>query len=264
MNYFYISIKDITNGFLRLGLIQILGWQDVKQRYRRSTLGPFWLTLSMALTIGTMGLIFGKILNIPYKEFLPYLAAGMIIWAFISSTITEGCQSLIIAEPVIKQLPIPFSVYIFRVIWRNIVILFHNLIILPIVLILTSSSFTYIALLGIPGLLLVLVNLIWITLILGILCARLRDLPQIIVSILGIIFYLTPIIWMPNNLITLPYIELLNFNPFYHFIEVIREPILGRYPSASSWIFCLVSAFFGSILGMLALGYYRYRIVYWL
>src|SRR5438445_6358042 len=86
-----VAIADITAAVKRYPLVGMLGWQDVRQRYRRSALGPFWLTISMGVMIGTIGLVFGQIFNSPMREFLPFLAIGMILWTFISSVVTEGC-----------------------------------------------------------------------------------------------------------------------------------------------------------------------------
>jgi lipopolysaccharide transport system permease protein len=209
-------------------------------------------------------LIFGKILNIPYAQFLPYLSIGMISWGFVSTTITEGCQSFIIGEPVIKQMPLPFFIYILRIIWRNLTILSHTIVILPFTLALLPTPFSYISFLAIPGLLLVIVNLAWILLILAIVCARFRDLPQIITNLFQVIFYITPIMWMPSQIPDNSYLSLIFYNPFYHLIEVIRAPLLGNYPSTFSWWFCIISAIMGSFLGMIALGFYKKRIIYWL
>lgn len=264
MKIFSIAIKDISGGLARLGLIGVIGWQDVKQRYRRSVLGPFWLTISMGIMIGTIGAIFGKILNIPYAQFLPYLSIGMISWGFISTTITEGCMSFIIGEAVIKQIPLPFFIYILRIIWRNLTILGHNVVILPFTLFLLPAPFTLKSLLVLPGIFLVILNLAWIVLLMAIICARFRDLPQIISNLFQVIFYVTPIMWLPNNIIGIPYLDLLLYNPFYHFIEIIRAPLLGDYPSALSWWFCITSAIFGSLLSAAVLGFYKRRIIYWL
>jgi len=122
-----IALSDIAMATRRYFLVGMLGWQDVRQHYRRSALGPFWLTIAMGVMIGSIGVVFGQIFNSPMSEFLPFLAAGMIFWGFISSVITEGCTGFIAAEGIIKQLPIPLFVHILRVIWRNLLILAHNM-----------------------------------------------------------------------------------------------------------------------------------------
>src|SRR5690606_38293826 len=100
-------LKDISAAIREYSLVGMLGWQDVRQRYRRSVLGPFWLTISMGIMIFTIGVVFGHIFKTPMQEFLPFLAIGLILWGFISSVITEGCMGFIAAEGIIKQLPIP-------------------------------------------------------------------------------------------------------------------------------------------------------------
>ncbi len=255
---------DIAAAAKRYSLVGMLGWQDVRQRYRRSAVGPFWLTISMGVMIGTIGIVFGQIFNSPMKEFLPFLAAGMILWSFIATTVTEGCTSLIAAESIIKQLPIPLFVHVLRTLWRNILILGHNIIIFPLVLLAVQKPIGLEALLSIPGFVLLALNLAWISLILSVLCARYRDLAQIIASILQIAFYLTPIMWLPSLLPQRSSAYLLDLNPFYHLMQVVRAPLLGLDVSTLSWCVSGGMAVFGWGLAIMFYGYYKRRIAYWL
>lgn len=259
-----IALNDIKRALARHSLVGILGWQDVRRRYRRSTLGPFWLTISMGVLISTIGIVFGQIFKSPMTEFLPFLSVGLILWSFISTVVTEGCSGFISAEQIIKQLPIPLFVHVLRLIWRNILILAHNIVILPFVFLLMGKSLTILAFLSIPGLILGVVNLAWISLILGVLCARYRDLPQMVTSIIPVFFYLTPIIWMPSLLPQRAGVYLLNLNPAYHLIETIRAPLLGQSPTALNWLVSLSLAVVGWGLALLVYGRYKGRIAYWL
>jgi lipopolysaccharide transport system permease protein len=242
----------------------MLGWQDVRQRYRRSALGPFWLTISMGVMIGTIGLVFGQIFESSMSEFLPFLAAGMILWAFILSVLTEGCTGFISAEGIIKQLPLPLFVHIMRMIWRNVLILAHNIVILPVVFLVMGKAPSAIALLSIPGFVLVVINVTWAALILAVLCARYRDLPQIVNSVLQVIFYLTPILWMPKLLPQRAGLYLLDLNPFFHLLEIIRGPLLGEAPTATNWIVSIAVAVVGWVAALLLYGRFKSRIAYWL
>jgi ABC-type polysaccharide/polyol phosphate export permease len=259
-----IALCDITAAIKRYSLIGMLGWQDVRQRYRRSALGPFWLTISMGVMIGTIGVVFGQIFNTPEAEFLPFLAIGMILWAFISTSVTEGCVGFISAEGVIKQLPLPLFLHILRMIWRNSIICAHNVIILPIVYLVLSKSVSFVALLSIPGLLLLTINLIWVSLILAIVCARYRDLPQIINSILQVVFYVTPIMWMPGSLPKRTGGYLLDFNPVFHLLEIVRAPLMGQLPTAANWEVSAIIALVGWSIALVIYGSYKKRIAYWL
>ena len=259
-----IALSDITAATRRYSLVGMLGWQDVRQRYIRSVVGPFWLTISMGVMIGSIGVVFGQIFNAPMTEFLPFLAVGMILWGFMSTIVSEGCTGFIAAEGIIKQLSIPLFVHILRMIWRNVLILGHNIVIFPIVLLVVGKSLSLMAFISIPGFFLVVVNLTWLALILGVLCARYRDLPQIVGSIIQIMFYLTPIMWMPNLLPQRTGLYLLDLNPAYHLLEIVRSPLLGQLPTAMNWQVSLAMALIGWIMALLVYGRFKRRIAYWL
>lgn len=258
------ALADITDAIRRYSLIGMLGWQDVRQRYKRSTLGPFWITLSMGVMISTIGIVFGSIFQSPIKEFLPFLAAGMIFWSFTSSVVTDGCTGFIAAEGIIKQLPLPLSVHILRTIWRNTLILAHNLVIYPFVLLAVGKPLTCAALMSIPGFFVLVLNLTWVALILAILCTRYRDLPPIVGSILQVLFYLTPVMWMPNLLPERAGSYLLDLNPLYHLLALVRSPLLGQPPSTMNWFASAALASVGWVMALAVYGRYKWRIAYWL
>jgi lipopolysaccharide transport system permease protein len=263
-NSFSIAWLDLAAAVKRHALITLLAWQDIQQRYRRSSLGPFWLTLSMSVMIGAIGLVFSQVFKVPTHDFLPFIAIGIILWTFISSVITEGCTGFIVAENIIKQLPIPLFVHIFRMVWRNVLILGHNIVIFPIVLIIVGKPLGLIALLSIPGFVLATINLTWVALILATICARYRDMPQMVSSLIQVTFYLTPIIWMPQTISAHVSGYLLDLNPVYHLIEIMRAPLLGTMPTAINWLVSIAMAIIGSVLALVFYGNYRRRIAYWL
>ena len=256
--------NEILSALKQSSLVVTLGWHDIRGRYRRSAIGPFWLTISMGVMIASIGLVFGQFFKTPMDEYLPFLAAGIILWAFITGAINEGCTGFIEAEGMIKQLPIPLFVHILRVVWRNLLILAHNILILPLVLLVMGKGIGLEALLAIPGLLLVALCLSWVALLLAMLCARYRDLAQIVASVLQVAFYLTPIIWMPSLLPDRMGATFLQLNPFYHLLELIRAPLLGVVPSLTSWLVVLVIAIVGWGLTLLVFSRLRHRVAYWL
>lgn len=258
------ALSDIIAAVRRYQLVGVLGWQDIRQRYRRSALGPFWITIGMAVMITTIGVVFGQIFKTPLYDFFPFLAIGTILWSFISTVISEGGMGFISSEAIVKQLPIPLFVHILRMIWRNLLILAHNIVIFPLVLIAVGRPLEWVALVSIPGLCLTILNLGWISLLLGILCTRYRDLPQIVTSVLQVVFYLTPIMWIPKLLTSRAGAYLIDSNPFYHMLEVIRAPLLGELPTALNWTVSGGLAVLGWILALFVYGRYKHRIAYWL
>lgn len=261
---FEIAIDDLVRSIRALNLIGMLGWHDIKQRYRRSMIGPFWLTISMGVMIGTIGLVFGHIFKTPVNEYLPFLAVGMIIWTFVSSVINEGCLSFVNAEGMIKQLSLPLSVHMARVVWRNMLILAHNLVIIPLLFLVMGISFGWSLLLSVPGLVILTLNLTWMALVLGLVCTRYRDLPQVVASLMQVAYFLTPIMWMPTQMGSEGRFLLISMNPAYHAIEIIRAPILGQVPGYDSWLFSVGLGVAGWASTIWVLGRLKRRVVYWL
>jgi lipopolysaccharide transport system permease protein len=217
----------------------------------------------MLVMIGAMGFVFGTIFNSPMQEFLPFLAIGLIFWNYITSSLMEGSGAFVAYEAIIKQLPIPLMVHVARVIWRNTIILFHNFLIIPLLLVLFAKPLTLNMLLMVPGFILLVLNISWVSLLLALVCSRYRDLPQVISSLLQVVFYLTPIVWMPSLLPGRFGQTLLNLNPIFHLLEIVRAPILGINPSASNWMVSVGLLFFGWILTLAFYGRYKSRVAFW-
>ena len=255
---------DVRSALAKHHQITVLGWQDVATRYRRSKIGAFWLTINMGVMISALGFIFGMLFNQPMADYLPYLAIGQILWGLVTATIGEGCISFISASDTILQIRMPLFTHVGRTLWRNLAILGHNLLILPIVFLIFLKPVSWVALLALPGLLLLILNLTWMILIVAIICTRFRDVTQIIQNFMQVMFYLTPIIWQPALVPERVGTMVLDLNPFYHLLEIVRSPLLGQIPAATSWIIAVIMAAIGWIVALLFFGAYRKRIAYWL
>ena len=255
------TILDITDGARAGHLWRMLGWQDIRRRYRRSKLGPFWLTISMGVLVGALGVLYASLFKVAVSDYLPYVATGFIVWGLVSGLINEGCTAFIEAEAIIKQVAVPLSVHVYRVVWRSVIIFAHNFLIFVIVAFVFAIWPGWIGLLAIPGLVLICVNGIWVGLLLGLLSARFRDIPQIAASIVQVAFFLTPIIWTPDLLPDRTLI--LDANPFHHVVELVRGPLLGNAPQFLSWAATLGIAFGGWIVTLAMYRRYRWRIAYW-
>jgi len=257
------TIKDLRDSLRRWRLWISLGWLDVKQRYRRAVLGPFWITISMMVLVLTLGTVYAGLFNQDVHSFLPYLAGGFIVWNFCTATINESAMAFIQAEGMIKQGGIPLSLHILRTIFRNFVINAHNLSVMLLLYVWQPSLLNWNLLLLVPGLALMLVNLVWISIIVGILCTRFRDLPPIITNVLQILFFVTPVIYRPDSLPAhLTFV--VRLNPFYYLIEAVRAPMLGGAPPDQTYavLFCL--AIIGSFFAFWFFVRTRHRIAYWL
>ena len=54
-------IQDLIKTLRRSELWLLLGWLEIKQRYTRSVLGPLWITISMAVMVGSIGVVYGSL-----------------------------------------------------------------------------------------------------------------------------------------------------------------------------------------------------------
>ena len=256
------AMADITSGCLNYKLWAMLGWLDIKQRYRRSLLGPLWLTISTGVFVMAMGPLYGKLFNQSTADYVPYVAASMIAWQLISGVVTDSCQVFIAAEGYVKHTRLPLSLYVYRVSWRNVLIFAHNLIILIVVGLFMPLAINAWTLLAVAGVLLIAINSVWMGLLFGMMCARFRDLPQIIGSVLQIAFFITPIFWKPEMLGHRTWVS--EVNPLFHLIEVVRSPLLGKSASLLSWGVVTGLTIIGSIGTLLIFSRYRARIAYWI
>ena len=179
--------------------------------------------------------------------------------------ITDGCTAFISAESIIKQTNLPLSVHVYRTVWCNLLIFLHNSAIFVVVAILFSIWPGWTGLLALPGLVLLCLNSIWVGLLLGIVSARFRDVPPIVASLVRILFFVTPIIWMPELMPerALMLALVLDFNPFFHFVELVRAPLLGQTPGLVSWLAASGITLGGWLLAFELLRRYRRRIAYW-
>src|SRR5450432_2284835 len=219
------AVSDVIAGAAVWRLWGRMGWNDILQRYRRSILGPFWLTASMAVMVVSLGVLYAELFRTPIDDFLPYLCVGLLVWNLIASFMTEGGAIFTTSESYIKQIRLPYSVYVYRSAWSKLIIFLHNFIIYIGVLLYFQFWPGTVALLAIPGLVVVVINGALANLSIGIISARFRDVPPLISSVVQIVFFITPIFWKPELLKGREYIT--DFNPFFHLLEIVRAPLLG-------------------------------------
>jgi ABC-2 type transport system permease protein len=263
------TIQDLRGGWAQRELWGHLGWQDIRQRYRRSLLGPLWITISMAVTAVALGILYAGLFGNPLEEQLPYILVGFIVWGFISGCINEGSEVFIANEGLIKHLPSPISVHVYRLVWRHVLFFVHNLAVYALMLVVFPQPLNWASLLAFPAFALLLVNGAWVALLAGIVSTRFRDLTPITQSIVQLAFFMTPIVWIYDDLLNSPNpaiaerARIAEFNPFLHFIEIIRAPMLGADQHLRHWIVVLGITVVGWVLTLVIMRRYRARVSYW-
>ena len=256
-----LALRDLGEGLVRWWLWGLVAWCDIKQRYRGSVLGPFWLTLSTAIMIGSLGALYSRLFHMEIKTYLPYLSLGILAWGLVSTLLTEACTAFISAEHVIKQIRMPLTVHLYRVIARNVIVFGHNLVVFVVVAVWFQVTVDWADLMVLPGMVLLLLAMVPIGLILGTICARFRDVPPIVASLLQVIFFMTPIMWRPDLLG--PNAALAIYNPFNCFIDLIRAPLLGQWVPETSWEISLAVTALSWLVAFPFFARFRARLAYW-
>jgi homopolymeric O-antigen transport system permease protein len=256
------AADDIHTGIVGWRLGRLLAWQDIKQRYRRSTLGPIWFTLSSGVQTLIMGVMMSFLFDAPIEKAVPYVTAGVLFWSLITTMIAEGGTLFIASSSYLTQVKISFTTCFLQITFRNAIIFAHNFVIYIIV-----AAYFYV----IPGwsillwplsLMLSLICITWIVIVVSIVSVRYRDIPMIVQNIFVLLFWLTPLMYFPEQLGQRG--QIIYYNPFTHLIALVRAPLLGEAPSANDWLVCIVMAIVGWIVALLLFARFRNRIVYWL
>ena len=258
-----LAMQDVGAGMRLLPLAWTLGWLDIKLRYRGSTLGPLWLTLSTGIMVAALGYLYANIFHNEVQDYLPYLALSIVLWNFLNAVVTDSCTVFTESEGVVRAVRMPFFLFAIRVLIRNALVLVHNILVIAVVYVVFQVWPGWHGLLAVPGLLLWAVDALALALLMGTFCARFRDILPIVSSVMQIVFFVTPVIWKPDQLDSSAQ-ALLSFNPFFDLLEIVRAPMLGTPPGIDIWA---GAALYSLGLYFMAWGLFsraRGRIAFWI
>ncbi|WP_067845869.1 ABC transporter permease [Nocardia lijiangensis] len=264
------AVKDMRDGFSQRELWLSLGWQDIKQRYRRSVLGPFWITIATGVQAAAMGILYATLLDQPLREYLPYVTVGLIVWNVIQASILDGSEVFIANEGLIKQLPSALSVHVYRLVWRQLLFFAHNMVIYVVLLAAFGiwENLRWSSLLAIPAIGLIFLNSMWVSIVFGIFSTRYRDIAPILSSTTLMLFVLTPVMWTTKTLEeqiggASERARLVEIIPTFHYLEIVRAPLLGEPQELRHWVIVGTITVVGWIVAAFAMKQYRSRVPYW-
>nr|WP_165164804.1 ABC transporter permease [Corynebacterium qintianiae] len=265
---FSMAFRDLVRGWNQHELWLQLGWQDIKQRYRRSTLGPLWITIATGVMALALGLLYSMLFQISVREFLPHVTVGFIVWGFISGCIKDGADIFIENEGLIKQLPSALSVHVYRLVWRQLLFLAHNMVIWLLLVVVFQIPLTWNTLLAVPALALLVVNGVWVTMLFGIIATRFRDVAPLLEAMVQLLFYVTPIVWTTQTLReqggeVAERARIAELNPLYHYLEIVRGPLIGVDVPLYHWGIVGAVTVVGLLVALAVMRQWRFRVPYW-
>jgi len=252
---------DILQMFKNPGLVLFLAWSDVRARYKRSVLGPFWITLSTAIGVVGLGFVWSELFKLERRTYIPMLTVGLVFWQFLSSSLTEASSVFVKQAGLIRNLNLPLSMHPAQLVLKQAINLAHNIPLFFLVVLCLGSPLNWNCLWVLPSLVLVSLNLFWMVLFLGILGARFRDLDYLISSVMPLLMFFTPVLYRPT---ALPYTALFIWlNPLAHMIEIVRQPLLGEAPPLMAVCGCLAMLVVGGSITLVLFNKKRNRIALW-
>lgn len=257
-----LAALDVREGFRLWRLFATLGWLDIRLRYRGSLLGPFWLTLSTGVMVAALGVLYSALFKMDLREYIPFLALSIVLWGYVSAVVGDACYCFTQAEGMIRSIRMPYTLHAARTVVRNLLVLAHNVAVIVVVYAVFEVWPGWQALWALPGLAVWVVDGLAACMLLGSLCARFRDIPPIIGSLMQIAFFITPVIWKPE-LLQGDQAGWLPFNPFYTVLEVVRGPLLGQAAGAVVWTSALVYSALLLLAAWLVFSRVRARLAFW-
>jgi len=255
----YSSLADLFEALTNWRIWYHYSIQDIKNKYSRSFIGPFWITISMTVTIFAMGPLYGVLFSQGDNAFTLYLATGLVFWGFISNTLLESCTAFIGNESFIKQTTLPKYIYIFRILSRNLIVLAHNISI-PILIALFYEKLSFKIIYLFPIIALVCFFLFFASVVVAFFCSRYRDLIPLVGNILQLSMFLTPVFWIHPDPKRLTF---LNYNIFSYLINLLRAPFnCGNISSNDINVIVVVTVTI-TFLAIVLYQMYSKRVVYW-
>ena len=240
-----------------------LGYIDIFLRYKRSIIGPFWITISISVIIFVLSHLWAQILSIDFNFFVSYFSIGYILWYWLSSTVIESSSSMTEFEGLIKQIKIPISTYLLRVSLRNFLVFLHNCVLIVLVIFIFDNQvniFEFITI-SLPSIFLIFISLTSLGVMISIISVRYRDLSSIISFLMQLFFFINPLIWHPD--IINKSTALIEYNLFFYWIDVIRQPLLGLEVHENSLLVIFVSSIICILVSAFVIGRYKKKIIYW-
>lgn len=233
------------------------------KRYRRSSIGPWWLTINLLIFVLSVGLIWSILWKINLKVYLPFFLFGMVFWEIVSSTVNKSISVFKLNEQLIKTVNVPKLNFNFQVSSIILINFLHNcLIIIPLGILLNLFNSSFAIFMLIPTLILFSINVFFLSIIISVLCVKFKDLDMILEHIMRIIFLITPIIWMPE---ILPEKSLfLKINFLYPYVEIFRSPLIGNFPDLSQYVSVICVTIILAFISIIIYEKNKNKLVFWL
>ena len=256
------AAADISQGIANKNLWLALGWNDVKNRYNRSKIGVFWASLSLLILVAALGPVYSRLMAVELREYALHLLLGFVIWNYVSGILTESAREFVSSSNYLISFQLSYFTLLLRVVWRNLVVLGYQMLVFLLFAIALRQPVTIAWTMAPLAIMLITLTALWMALLISVFATRFRDLDELLNNVLRLVFFVTPIIWMPHLNSELALIA--DLNPFYHLIEIFREPLLNGNIVERNWTISIILALSGWLIAFPLFARFRSRIAFWL
>jgi ABC-type polysaccharide/polyol phosphate export permease len=256
------GIRDLIGAIARQDIWLHFAISDTRARYARSTLGPWWITLGTALGVIGLGLVWSAVMGVELDTMLPNLAVGLVVWFMISGIISESSNCFTNQSAIIRNYPLPLSLHTLRLLSKHLINFSHNVSIVIIVFFIygfpTIVNFGW----ALLGLLLIILNLWWISLLISTLGARFRDLGPSIDALMPVLFFLTPILYKKQEVASA--VAWFKFNPIATLFTLVKNPLLSLSVDPTDYVAMAILGVVGWVTAISIFSRHKKHIVFWI
>jgi ABC-type polysaccharide/polyol phosphate export permease len=256
------SSSDFSAGIRLYKIAFYYAYTEIAAKYKRSILGPFWLVISTGIGVFGLGYMWCSILNLDKDTFIPTIAIGMIVWQLIAAALTEASTNFIKNSTTILNIQLPTLFFSLQITFKLFINLVHSFLILFFILFLFPENLNKYSWLSIIGFIFLFINTILYSQIIGYLGARYRDVEPLIIAVMPILFFMTPVVFRSKNFENIAYF--MKLNPISYFIDSIREPLLGHSIGLEIYGPLICISIFGYLFAFLLTGICSKKIPFWL
>jgi len=233
MSAAWTVLKEQINHFY---LVRRLSAYEMKSANSGNYLGILWEIINPMIQIAIFWFVFGfGIFNrekVDGHDFLPWLMAGIVVWFFVNPATTQASKSIYSRLAMVSKMSFPMSVIPTYVIVAK---LYQHFMLLGVIIVLLATT-GYLPtgyIIQLPYYILAtLILLVSFGLITSTLSTIIRDVNNMVLALMRILFYLTPILWILDAKDHPLIVQIMKLNPLYYIVEGYRASLLGE-----SWYF---------------------------
>ena len=223
---FLALFQDLVSSLKAPGFWLYGAWIDTNLRYRSQALGAFWMVSGTLAFVVILGTLYSRVLQTDSEIYYAHLATGFVLWIFIQQSLQQSSRLYKKNRDMIQNGYVKYADYVLRMVGGQLINLCCNLLIVVGAVALTPVHVTtadFVLLLTIPLFFLAVLGVCFLLSVVG---ARYPDIGELMLTVLRLFFFVTPIIWMTSMGKGAVIGAFIYLNPFYYLLEIIRGPLV--------------------------------------